>query len=113
MKTVTTWRKIITLATHSVVENVRLISSNSLHLCRNRLGTRYLIDQGGRYEIFRETINDRISQYEPVILIVGFRLRLIRSNPFLHWIFQRMCILTTPFWSGFHGFHIKLWMVDS
>ncbi|HUB73131.1 MAG TPA: hypothetical protein VL979_03720 [Solirubrobacteraceae bacterium] len=44
---------------------------------------------------------------------VGFRLKLIRSAAILHWLFQRLCVLTTPFWSGFHGFGTKLWMFDS
>jgi hypothetical protein len=30
-----------------------------------------------------------------------------------HWLFQRLCILTTPFWSGFPGFRVKLWMVET
>lgn len=27
-------------------------------------------------------------------------------------MFQRVCLLTTPFWSGLPGFKVKLWMVD-
>lgn len=43
---------------------------------------------------------------------VCFRLRLIGSARAPHWLFQRLCIFTTPFWSGFDGFGTKLWMVD-
>ncbi len=43
---------------------------------------------------------------------VGFRLKAIGSAHIPHWLFQRLCILTTPFWSGFDGFGTKLWMVD-
>jgi hypothetical protein len=42
----------------------------------------------------------------------GFRQRFIHSNPFFHWNFQRICILTTPIWSGFRGYRVKLWTVD-
>jgi hypothetical protein len=39
-------------------------------------------------------------------------VRLIASLAALHWLFQRACILTTPFWSGFRGFRVKLWLVE-
>jgi hypothetical protein len=107
-----TWRKIVTLATHSIVNYVRFLSSNSLHMRRDRLGKLYKVDQGDTYMIFRETISRKKMLDKPVVLIVGFRLRVIKSNPIFHWLFQRVCILTTPFWSGFTGFRVKLWMVD-
>jgi hypothetical protein len=46
------------------------------------------------------------------VLVVGFRLKFIGSNPILHWLFQRICVISTPIWSGFRGFRTKLWMVD-
>jgi hypothetical protein len=79
---------------------------------RNRLRERYAIDQGGTYEIFRETESLQISDEPACALVVGFRLKVLRSLAAPHWIFQRLCILTTPFWSGFRGFRTKLWMVD-
>ena len=51
-------------------------------------------------------------QGAPAVLVVGFRLRFIGSNPLLHWLFQRICIISTPILSGFPGFRTKLWMVD-
>lgn len=83
-----------------------------LHLNRSRLGNSYAIDEGGIYTVFRQTDGNDGVGGEPVVLVVGFRLKLIRSSRIMHWIFQRVCILTTPFWSGFPGFRIKLWMVD-
>ena len=103
---------IVKLATRSVAQFCRLVVSRSLHLRRDRLGERYTIDQGGTYAIFRETVCDDTAASPGVVLVVGFRLRVIHGNPALHWLFQRLCILTTPFWSGFRGFHVKLWMVD-
>jgi hypothetical protein len=107
-----TWRHIATLAADSFRTYLMLVFSHSLHLRRSRLGKHYQLDRGGVYEIFRETIKSKKTVRNPVILVVGFRLRIIRSNPFFHWVFQKVCILTTPFWSGFHGFRVKLWMVD-
>lgn len=89
-----------------------LAAAGALHLRRERLGRRYRIDQGGSYAVFRETVSTDATVGEPVVLIVGFRLRFIGSSAPMHWLFQRLCILTTPFWSGFHGFRVKLWMVE-
>jgi len=85
---------------------------NSLRLRKDRLGNIYRISEAGRFKIFRETVSRKEISEKPVVLVVGFRLKLIKSNPTFHWLFQRVCILTTPFWSGFRGFKVKLWMVD-
>lgn len=83
---------------------------HDLELRHNRIGKLYSVERGV-YKIFRETERP-IATGETVILVIGFRLKLIRSNRFLHWLFQRVCILTTPFWSGLAGFKTKLWMFD-
>jgi len=89
-----------------------MATSRALRLRRDRVGQAYIINQRGTYQIFRETVSDDGIRDRSVVLVVGFRLRVLRSNRFLHWLFQRVCILTTPFWSGFRGFRVKLWMVD-
>lgn len=103
---------ILKLVITSVVQFLRLIKGNYLHLQHDKLGELYYIDSKGIYQIFRETTCDSNPKDPLAVLIVGFRLRLIRSIPFFHWLFQRLCILTTPFWSGFSGFKVKLWLVD-
>jgi hypothetical protein len=103
---------IATLAATSAVRFTGMARAGTLHRVGNRLGERYRIDQGGTYEIFRETVGTDDVTDPPGVLVVGFRLRLISSNPVAHWLFQRLCILTTPFWSGFRGFRVKLWMVE-
>lgn len=104
--------EIVKLGIISIGRFTKLATSGSLHLRQDRLGQQYRIDRGGSYAIFRETINDKETNDRLVVLVVGFRLILIRSNSFFHWLFQRLCILTTPFWSGFRGFKVKLWMVN-
>jgi hypothetical protein len=84
----------------------------SLRLRRARLGTAYDLGSRGNYVVFRETVSSGPAAGEPVVLVVGFRLRVIGDSPPAHRLFQRCCILTTPFWSGFAGFRVKLWMVD-
>jgi hypothetical protein len=103
---------IIKLATISFLHWLRLTGRRKLHIItRNRLGKSYEIDQGGIYKVFRDSVAD-FKIKEPTVLVVGFRLKVISSNPVMHWLFQRVCILTTPFWSGFTGFRVKLWMVN-
>lgn len=104
--------EIIRLVVLSVVTFPRLATSRSSRLRRGRVGRAYGIDQGGIYRVFRETVSNDGAPGEDTVLVVGFRLKVIGSNPVLHWLFQRLCILITPFWSGFRGFRVKPWMVD-
>lgn len=90
-----------------------LCLGGSLRLRRARLGTAYDLGSRGTYVVFRETVSTGGTAGEPpVVLVVGFRLRVIGTSSPAHRLFQRCCILTTPFWSGFAGFRVKLWMVD-
>jgi len=88
-----------------------LVARDSLELRRERLGRLFWLCDGHSYMVFRETVRP-LPVRERTVIEVGFRLRLIGSAPAPHWLFQRLCILTTPFWSGFEGFGTKLWMVD-
>jgi hypothetical protein len=78
----------------------------------DRLGHAFRVDDGRVYQIFRETVSDAAPAETPNVLVVGFQLKVIDAHPVPHWIFQRCCLLTTPFWSGLPGFSVKLWMVD-
>jgi hypothetical protein len=88
------------------------ITFRIIHLRKDRLGQIFQVENKGKFKIFRETVNLEEINESPVVLVVGFRLKIIGSNRALHWLFQRICILTTPFWAGFRDFHTKLWMVD-
>jgi hypothetical protein len=107
-----TTRSIFILAAASTLRFLRLAATRRLRLRRDRLGQSYRIDRGGTYAIFRETVSDDGTAGGRVVLVIGFRLRFLRSWRLPHWLFQCVCILTTPFWSGFRGFRVKLWMVD-
>ena len=104
--------KNIKLVLVSLNRFIGLVVVGRLQLSRRHLGEVYSIENASDYRVFRETTGNDNTSNKPVILIVGFRLKLLRSNRLLHWLFQRICILTTPFWSGFEGFRIKLWMVN-
>jgi hypothetical protein len=100
------------LAARSAANYVRLIAGGNLSLRRDRLWSRYAVQRGGPFAIFRETVSRAGTDEPSVVLVVGFRLRFIGSARMPHWLFQHACILTTPFWSGFRGFRVKLWMVN-
>ena len=97
--------------TASLVRFPSLIAGHSLHLRTNRKGAIYNLPGRGLFTVFRETVSTRVVA-QPVVLVVGFRLRAIGTSAVLHRLFQHVCVLTTPFWSGFQGFGTKLWMVD-
>ncbi len=77
----------------------------------SRLGQSYRLCDGRSYRVFRETVRP-LPDGPRAVIEVGFTLKLVRSASLPHWMFQRLCILTTPFWSGFEGFGTKLWMVE-
>src|SRR5271166_4660126 len=90
---------------------VALAAGGALRLHRERLGDSYRLFDGRLYRVFRETVTP-LDREQRTVIEVSFRLRLIGSAAAPHWLFQRLCILTTPLWSGFEGFGTKLWMVE-
>lgn len=102
----------LSLAFKSTWRFIKLIAHDKHHRRKDRLGRVYHIPEHGDYRIFRETVSSDGTGDKPVLLIVGFRLKVLGQSIFLHKIFQKLCILTTPIWSGFTGFKVKLWMVQ-
>jgi hypothetical protein len=104
-----------TIAGMAIDSGRHFISLERRHALRrppDRLGQAFQVDDGRSYQIFRETVSDAAPAELPNVLEVGFQLKAIGEHPLPHWIFQRCCLLTTPFWSGLPGFSVKLWMVD-
>ncbi len=91
---------------------LKLVFADKLHRNKERLGRSYHIGEHGEYRIFRETISYEQLAEKKVVVLVGFRLKLLGKSNFMHKLFQKVCILTTPFWCGFPGFYVKLWMVQ-
>lgn len=73
---------------------------------------RYKVRGKETYTVFRTTKSYINNSHENVVLVVGFRLMIIKNSHLLHHFFQRVCILTTPFWAGLTGFDTKLWAVN-
>jgi hypothetical protein len=100
-----------TLVLSSLGRFAALVANHRLQLRKERLGSTYHLCDRHSYRVFRETVS-ALTAETPTVVEVGFRLRFIDSAEMAHRLFQRLCILTTPFWSGFDGFGTKLWMVD-
>lgn len=104
-------RSIARMAIGSGRHFLTLARHRSLHRLPDHLGEAFQVDDGRSYQVFRDTVSDEAPLETPNVLVVGFQLKLLGAHPVPHWIFQRCCLLTTPFWSGLPGFAVKLWMV--
>jgi hypothetical protein len=99
-------------ALQSIIIFCNLVLSGSLHIKKNHLWEKYKVSDGEKYSVFLETISDKEYYEREVTIVIGFRLFIIKSNPFFHFLFQKLCVLDTPIWVGFRGFKKKYWMVD-
>lgn len=79
----------------------------------SRIDSKYSFEGKGDFKIFRETLCSNICNEKPILLVFGFKLKIVGSIPFIHKMFQRICVLTIPFWCGLPGFKRKLWTVNT
>ena len=86
----------------------RILAQNGTHLPRRLVGTHLQFADGTSARVFRETTVDRAEPQDPCLLVVRFRLRLLRGR--WHRLFRCECILNTPLFVGFPGFVSKLWL---
>ena len=100
-------------AARSAVRFVVLVARRRVLMPRDRLGRMIAVVADRRFEPFRETaLAGPAPAPEAAVLWVRFHLRGPGTRRWAHWLFQRVCIVTTPFWVGVPGFRVKLWMVD-
>jgi hypothetical protein len=85
-----------------------LLLSRRTHLPRDRVGMRMRFADGTSARVFRETTVDGASEDDRCLLVVKFRLRLLRGG--WHRLFLFECILNTPLFVGFRGLVSKLWL---
>jgi hypothetical protein len=93
-----------------VASTVRLLASRRLHLPREHVGLRLHFADGTSARVFRETVVERGATQDPCVLLVAFRLRLVRGRE--HAIFRWESLLNTPLFVGFPGFVSKLWLAN-
>jgi hypothetical protein len=93
-----------------VGSTARLLASGRLHLPREHVGLRLHFADGTCARVFRETVVERGGTQDPCVLLVAFRLRLVRGKA--HAIFRWESLLNTPLFVGFPGFVSKLWLAN-
>jgi hypothetical protein len=90
------------------LESGRLLARRRTHLLRTKVGRRLRFADQTSARVFRETVVDRDPPDDPSLLVVEFRLRVLRGR--WHRLFLWECILNTPLFVGFPGFVSKLWL---
>ena len=85
-----------------------LLAQRRIHLPRENAGKRLSFADGSRAVVYRETVVDRGATQDPAVLVVGFRLRLLRGRA--HRWFRVQSIMNTPLFVGFPGYVSKLWL---
>jgi hypothetical protein len=91
-----------------VARTALLLAGRRIHLPRHNAGKRVSFADGSRAVVYRETVVDRPPTRAPAVLVVGFRLRLLRGR--WHRWFRVESILNTPLFVGFPGYVSKLWL---
>jgi hypothetical protein len=91
-----------------VVSTALLLRQRRVHLPDRSVGTRLRFADQTVGRVYRETVVDHDRIGEPCVLVVAFRLRLVRGR--LHVLFRGESLLNTPLFVGFAGFVSKLWL---
>ncbi|SDJ86929.1 hypothetical protein SAMN05216282_101127 [Cryobacterium psychrotolerans] len=104
---VAVWPAAKSLATCAVTTAV-LLAQRRIHLPRAMAGRRIRFADGTTASVYRETVVDRGPTGDPAVLVVCFRLVVVRGRG--HALFRLESILNTPLFVGFPGYVSKLWM---
>jgi len=86
-----------------------LLARRRIHQPDEHVGRTLRFADGTATEVYRETVIERPPAAVPVILVVCFRLRRIRST-WGHALFRRESELNTVLFAGFPGLVSKLWL---
>jgi len=97
-------RALISCATRTV----RLLRQRRMHLPRTHVGMRLSFADGTSARVYRETVIDRGATADPCVLVVEFRLRVVRGRG--HAAFRWESLFNTPLFAGFPGLVSKLWL---
>ena len=86
-----------------------LLVRRRLHQPDEHVGRSCSFADGTTALVYRETVVDHPPMQSPAVLVVGFRLRWVRS-PWAHALFRLESVLNTLLFAGFPGFVSKLWL---
>ena len=91
-----------------VVSTARLLWQRRVHLPTEMVGTRLRFADGTSARVYRETVVGHGAAEDPCVLVVEFRLRMVRG--WAHSVFCWESLFNTPLFVGFPGFASKLWL---
>jgi hypothetical protein len=92
-----------------VIRTVALLARGRIRQPRTHVGRRIRFKDGTAARVYRETVIVRSPPADPAVLVVGFRLRHVRS-PIAHALFRLESELNTVLFAGFSGLVSKLWL---
>ena len=104
---VAAWPAVKSLANCALTTGL-LLAKRRIHLPRAKVGRRIRFADGTTSSVYRETVVDRGPARDPAVLVVCFKLVLVRGKG--HSLFRVESILNTPLFVGFPGYVSKLWM---
>ena len=91
-----------------IASTVGLLLDRRIMLPREHVGMRVHFADGTSARVYRETALGGIEPRDASVLLVKFRLRLVRG--WCHNVFRWESLLNTPLFVGFPGFVSKLWL---
>lgn len=92
-----------------VVRANELVLRGRIRQPGDHVGLGFSFADGTTSRVYRETVVERPAPTRPVVLVVGFRLRLVRGE-WAHAAFRAESVLNTVLFVGFPGFVSKLWL---
>jgi hypothetical protein len=95
-----------------VLATLVMLARGQIRMLTAEVGRRVRFSDGTTSVIYRETAMRRRMSDRPVIIVVGFRLRLIGISPFWHALFRFESLFNTLLFAAHPGFQTKLWMTD-
>jgi hypothetical protein len=98
------WRAVARCVWTSLV----MLARGHVHLPRSNVGRVLRFADGSTARVYRETTVDRSPPTEPCVLVVAFKLHLLRGRR-THRLFEAESLLNTPLFIGFPGYVSKLW----
>jgi hypothetical protein len=91
-----------------VLRTVKLLAQRRIHQPSQHVGRSLRFADGTSARVYRETVVDDGVAQDPCVLLVEFRLRLLRGRG--HTLFRWESELNTPLFVGYPGFTSKLWL---
>jgi hypothetical protein len=91
-----------------VLRTGALLARRRIHQPSEHGGLYLRFADGTSARVYRETVVTGGPPPDPCVLLVAFRLRLVRG--WGHALFRRESLLNTPLFAGYPGFVSKLWL---